>query len=142
MIAAKCSRKKPSHSRHSASVPLQDVLEIARQHGLTLAMGEAIGVQRYRRPGHDRKQSEGGPGRKQRPGRSARGHPAREYVDNATEQHGLGKLRRRQEQVCASEDPAELRLFSEQLEDADVEADERHTKTLATHHAGWAFATF
>ena len=66
MIEAKCSRKKPSQMRQSASVPcsitfisapgmhagvvgqrqLQDVIEIVGQHRLALAVRQPVGMQR------------------------------------------------------------------------------------------------
>ena len=118
---------------------LQDVLEIARQYGLALAVREAVRMQRDDRADADGEQAEGGPGREQRPRRAA--VLAREHVDDAAEQHGLGELRRRQQEIGDGEDPAEPRFLAEQFEDAGIEAEQGHCDELEPT-AGWVTETY
>src|SRR5215468_9513298 len=89
-------------------------------------MREAVGMQRDRSACCDREQAEGRPGGEQRPWRGA--GPAREHVDDAPEQHGLGELRAGEQQIGEGENPAELRLLAEQFEDAGIEAEEVHAE--------------
>ena len=109
---------------------LHDVLEIAGQHRLTLAVRQPVGVQRDRGAAADGEQAESSPGRQQRPGRcragGAGGGIAGEHIDDAPEQHRLGELRPGQQQVGAGQDPAQPRLLAEQLQDARVEAKQGH----------------
>ena len=58
----------------------------------------------------------------QRPGLRLAG----EHVDDLAEQHRLGELRAGQQQIGAGENPAQPRLFAEQLEDAGVKAKHGH----------------
>ena len=109
---------------------LQDMLEIAGQHRLALAMRQPVGVQRHRGAAPDGEQAEPRPGRQQRPGGGGRVGIGRmtagKHVDNAAEQHRLGELRAGQQQVGAGQDPAQPCLFAEQIEDADIEAKQGH----------------
>ena len=161
-MAAKCSRKNPSHSRHSAVGAVQhhlhqpagmgagvegqrqlhDVLEIAGQHRLALAVRQPVGVQRDRRAAADGEQAERRPGRQQRPGR--RRSPAGlagEHVDDAAEQHRFGELRAGQQQIGAGENPAQPRLLAEQLKHARIEAKQGHADSSA-HGVGEADRSF
>jgi len=76
---------------------LHDVLEIIRQHRLTLAVRQPVGMQRDRRAATYGEQAERRPGRQQRPRRGCRqrtrGRFAGENIDDAAEQHRLGELR-------------------------------------------------
>ena len=104
---------------------LQDVLEIVRQHRLALAVGEPVSLQRHQRAAGDGEQSERHPGGQERPGRIRAGHRlAGEHVDDAAEQHRLGELRRRQQQIGDRQYPAQPRLLAEQFENAGVEAED------------------
>ena len=113
---------------------LHDVLEIVGQHRLALAVGEAVGVQRHHGAAADREQAERRPGREQWPGRDrgerAGGGLAGEHVDDAAEQHRLGELRGREQEIGAGQHPAEPRFLAEQFEDADVETKQGHTGNL------------
>ena len=103
---------------------LQDVLEIAGQHRLALAVREPVGLRARHRADADGEQAERGPGGEQRPGRAA--GLAGEHVDDAAEQHRLGELRGRQQEIGDGEDPAKPRFLAEQFEDAGVEAEQGH----------------
>ena len=76
---------------------LHDMLEIIRQHGLTLAVRQSVGVKSDGGAAQNDEQTEGRPGRQQRPRRGRSEYPcgrlARENIDDATEQHRFSKLR-------------------------------------------------
>ena len=106
---------------------LQHVLEIVGQHGVTAAVGEAIGMQRDQHAAADREQPERQPTRpaaapdRTRPA----GHwpPARrrERIDDAAEQDRLGELRGRKRHVGDGQQPSEPGLGPELCEDARIE---------------------
>ena len=149
--AARCSRKKPSHSHHSESVPvsmifisrpecgaavkaerqLQDVLEIVGHHHVAAAVRQPVGVQRDQRPADDGEEPERRPRRRAaspdrtRPAR-ALGLRAGQRIDDAAEQHRLGELGGRQRHVGERQHPAEPGLLAEQLQHAHVQTDEIH----------------
>ena len=112
---------------------LHDVLEIIRQHRLTLAMGQPIRMKRYGGAAADGEQAESRPGRQQRPCRRGSERPRRRLagqdVDDTTEQHRFGELRAGQQQIGAGQDPAQPCLLAEQFKNAGIEAKQGHTLT-------------
>ena len=109
---------------------LHDVLEIARQHRLALAVCQPVGMQCHRRAASNGEQAERDPCEQQRPGRRRCEHARRwfagEDIDDAAEQHRFGELRGGQAQVGAGENPAQPRLLAEQFKNAGIEAEQGH----------------
>ena len=109
---------------------LHDVLEIAGQHRLALAVRQPVGMQGDGGAADNGEQAERRPGAQQRPGRRRRKRPSRrfagEHIDDAAEQHRFGELRAGQQQVGAGQDPAQPRFVAEQLEHARVKPKQGH----------------
>ncbi len=109
---------------------LHDVLEIAGQHRLALAVRQPVGMQ------GDGGAAQNGEQAERRPGAPAAATPtttqaarrrlAGEHVDDAAEQHRFGELRAGQQQVGAGEDPAQPRFLAEQFEHARVKPKQGH----------------
>ena len=117
---------------------LHDVLEIARQHRLALAVRQPIRMQRDRGAAQNGKQAERRPGRQQRPRRRGRarrrGRLAGKDINDAAEQYRFGELGAGQQQIGAGENPAQPRLLAEQLKDAGIEA--KHGHAMGSGSAG------
>ena len=106
----------------------EHVLEIIRQHHLAALVREPVGVERDERPAQDEEQREADPGGDERgelrPIRRAAGAlRARQGIDDAAEQHGLGEACGGERHIGERQNPAELPLRAEQAEHAGVEAE-------------------
>ena len=122
---------------------LHDVFEVIRQHRLTLAMGQPIGVKGHGGATADGEQAESRPGRQQRPCRRGPERPRRRLagqdIDDTAEQHRLGELRAGQQQIGAGQDPAQPCLLAEQFKNAGIEAKQGHTVTDSGGQSGRSF---
>ena len=108
---------------------LQNMLEIAGEHRLPAAVGKTIGIERNERAAQHGEDSKPRPGdqqqRQDRPiGRRVAGLCAGERIDNPTEQHRLGELRRSERRVTGRQQPTEPALGSQKPEHASIEAKE------------------
>src|SRR5277367_3190643 len=107
------------------------MLEIVSQDSLTTAVRESIGVERNKRAACDCKESECDPnGQKQpkfrplcRPRISLR---ERQDVDDAPEQHRLGKQRQRKRHIGKRQEHTQAAVWSKLLEHTGVKTEKVH----------------
>ena len=80
---------------------MQDMVEKGRHDAKPAAVRQPVGVQRHEGGAADHEQPETGPGGGERkhvgPGCGRAG--SRQAIDDATEQHGFGELRRRERHI-------------------------------------------
>ena len=112
---------------------LQNVLEIAGQDDVAAAVREAVGVKSDQRAAGDGEKPEAGPGGQQhsqsRPRRRlAASLRAGQRVDDAAEQHRLGKLRGGQRHIRQRQRPCQSALGPEQSENAAIKTKNAHVR--------------
>src|SRR5579862_796021 len=97
-------------------------------------MGQAVGIQRDEDVGRYPKEANTGPPRDEGPRAAGLGGPG-EHVDDATEQPGLHEEDARERNIGEGERTCEPLLRPEELEDAQVNPDQRHAGTLWSDRA-------